>query len=410
MNNSTQTGPDSRNTLVISNVHLLLSDGWKNDTCLQVTDGVITALGQDVVQGNSQVIDAGGGYLLPGIIDLHGDAFERHITPRAGTLFPLELALAANDASLVANGITTFYYSITDGFEPGPRSRETVRKLLLALEELMPRFSCQAKVHIRHEKVNTEGHDELTDWLRNGRVHMLSLNDHLPELDNERAVKRYLAGLQRRVTMDDDATQEFLSSLQGRRELGEEQTRALASLALASGVSLSSHDDHGLEDVARNVQLGTAIAEFPMDAQTALESRKSGISVLMGAPNLVRGGSHVGAISVRDAIAEGLVDILCSDYHYPSLFTAPFVTARHNLLPLADAWKMVSENPARAAGMGDRKGQIASGYDADLLLLSELDGSPLSLQATFVGGTPVYQREGQWQKQPQAVEAGGVAV
>jgi alpha-D-ribose 1-methylphosphonate 5-triphosphate diphosphatase len=402
MKNSTQTGPDSGNTTIIRNVHLLMSDGWQKDTCLQVTDGVITAIGNDVVDAEAEVIDAAGGYLLPGIIDLHGDAFERHITPRAGTLFPLELALAANDASLVANGITTFYYSITDGFEPGPRSRETVRKLLLSLEELMPRFSCQAKVHIRHEKVNTEGHEELTDWLRNGRVHMLSLNDHLPQLDNERAVKRYLAGLQRRVTMDDDTTQEFLSSLQGRRELGEEQTRALASLALASGVSLSSHDDHGLEDVARNIQLGSAIAEFPMDAETAQESRQAGISVLMGAPNLVRGGSHVGAISVRDAIAAGLVDILCSDYHYPSLFTAPFVTAQQNLLPLADAWKIVSENPARAAGMGDRKGQIAPGYDADLLLLSALDGSPLSLEATFVGGTPVYQRDGRRQKQPQA--------
>jgi alpha-D-ribose 1-methylphosphonate 5-triphosphate diphosphatase len=178
----------------------------------------------------------------------------------------------------------------------------------------------------------------------------------------------------------------------------------LASLALTSGVSLCSHDDHGLNDVARNIQLGTAIAEFPMDAQTAQESRKSGISVLMGAPNLVRGGSHVGAISVRDAIAEGLVDILCSDYHYPSLFTAPFVTAQEKLLPLPDAWKMVSENPARAAGMGDRKGQIAPGFDADFLLLSKLDGSPLSLKATFVGGTPVYQRDGQWQKQPLADE------
>lgn len=404
---SRQTDTDSGKTLVITNVHLLLSDGWQKDTCLQITDGVITAIGKDVVQGNANVIDAAGGYLLPGIIDLHGDAFERHITPRAGTLFPLELALAANDASLVANGITTFYYSITDGFEPGPRSRDTVRKLLLALEKLMPRFSCQAKVHIRHEKVNTEGHEELTDWLRNGRIHMLSLNDHLPQLDNERAVKRYLAGLQRRVTMGDDTTREFLHSLQGRRELGEEQTRALAELALTSGVSLSSHDDHGLDDVARNVQLGTSIAEFPMDAETAQESRNSGISVLMGAPNLVRGGSHVGALSVRDAIAAALVDILCSDYHYPSLFTAPFVAAQQNLLPLAEAWKMVSENPARAAGMGDRKGKIAPSYDADLLLLSELDGSPLSLQATFVGGAPVYQRDGQWQKQPQA--AGMVA-
>jgi alpha-D-ribose 1-methylphosphonate 5-triphosphate diphosphatase len=387
---------NSASTYLIKNVHLLLSDGWQEDSCLQVTNGIITAVGKDAGSGSAVVVDAAGGYLLPGIIDLHGDAFERHITPRAGTLFPLKLALAANDASLIANGITTFFYSITDGFEPGPRSRETVRKLLLALEELRPRFSCQAKVHIRHEKVNVEDHDELIGWLSAGRIHMLSLNDHLPELDDQQKVARYLSGLKRRVSMDEESTQLFLRSLQGRREQGEEQTRDLTKLALSMGVSLSSHDDHGLDDVARNVQLGIAIAEFPMDAETALESRKSGIAVLMGAPNLVRGGSHIGAISVRDAIGAGLVDILCSDYHYPSLFTAPFVIAEQNLMSLADAWKLVSENPARASGMGDHKGRILPGYDADLLLISDLDGSPLSLQAALVGGVPVFQRDGRW--------------
>lgn len=401
---SKKTDARSAATYIIKNVHLLLPDGWQQDSCLQVTDGIITAIGKEVVPGSENIIDAAGGHLFPGIIDLHGDAFERHITPRAGTLFPLDLALAANDASLVANGITTFYYSITDGFEPGPRSRDTVRKLLLALEKLMPRFSCQAKVHIRHEKVNIEGHEELIDWLSSGRIHMLSLNDHLPQLDDARAVDRYLVGLQRRVTMDEESTQGFLRSLQGRREQGEGQTRELAELALSVGVSLSSHDDQGLDDVARNVRLGTAIAEFPMDAETARESRNSGIAILMGAPNLVRGGSHVGAISVRDAVAAGLVDILCSDYHYPSLFTAPFVAAQQNLMTLAEAWKMVSENPARAVDMGDQKGQIAVGYDADLLLISELDGCPLSLQATFIGGRLVYQRDGQWQTLPQSVE------
>ncbi len=314
------------------------------------------------------------------------------LKPRAGTTFPLDLALAANDASLIANGITTFYYSITDGFEPGPRSRDTVRELLLALEALSPRFSCQARVHIRHERVNTELHEELMGWLADGRVHMLSLNDHLPELDNPAATERYLAGLRRRVTMDAAETQRFLEGLQNRRDLGDRQTGELARQARQAGVSLSSHDDHGLDDVERNRVLGTSIAEFPMDAETASASREAGVAVLMGAPNLVRGGSHVGAISVRDAITGNLVDILCSDYHYPSLFRAPFVAAEHGLLPLEQAWKMVSENPAKAAGLGASKGQIAPGFDADLLLLSELDGSPLSLQSTLVGGRLVFRR------------------
>lgn len=380
-------------SMLIGNINVLTSDGWLENSCVELSDGKIRAIGADVDVSAEVMLNGRGGYLLPGIIDLHGDAFERHITPRAGTVFPLDLALAANDASLIANGITTFYYSITDGFEPGPRSRETVRRLLLALEHLMPRFSCQARVHIRHEKVNTELHDELMDWIAEGRIHMLSLNDHLPELDNPAATERYLAGLQRRVTMDETETEHFLKSLQNRRSLGEEQARELARQARQAGVSLSSHDDHGLEDVERNRTLGTSISEFPMDAETAKASQEAGVAVLMGAPNLVRGGSHVGAISVKDAIAQNLVNILCSDYHYPSLFRAPFVAVEHGLMTLAQAWKMVSENPAKAAGLGTSKGRIAPGFDADLLLLSELDGSPLSLQATLVGGAPVFQRD-----------------
>lgn len=177
-----------------------------------------------------------------------------------------------------------------------------------------------------------------------------------------------------------------------KRDLGDRQTGELARQARQAGVSLSSHDDHGLDDVERNRVLGTSIAEFPMDAETASASREAGVAVLMGAPNLVRGGSHVGAISVRDAITGNLVDILCSDYHYPSLFRAPFVAAEHGLLPLEQAWKMVSENPAKAAGLGASKGRIEPGFDADLLLLSELDGSPLSLQSTLVGGRLVFRR------------------
>ena len=377
--------------LLIENINLLAGDEWLESTRVYLSGGRIQAIGADAPGQAEHHIDGRGGYLLPGIIDLHGDAFERHITPRTGTLFPLDLALAANDASLVANGITTFFYSITDGFEPGPRSRQTVRSLLDRLDALAPRFRCQARVHIRHEQANTEDHEELVQWLDSGRVHLLSLNDHLPPMDNEGKIERYLDGLRRRVAMTPEETQAFLEGLQNRREPGAKQVQALARVAHRAGVSLASHDDMGPDDVARNRELGTAIAEFPMDAATARASREAGAAVLMGAPNLVRGGSHVGAISVRDAIAEKLVDILCSDYHYPSLFRAPFLAAEQGLLPLPEAWKLVSENPARAAGLGDHKGRIAPGYDADLLLLDRLDGLPLSIRCTLIAGSPVWR-------------------
>src|SRR5690606_32025976 len=124
---------------IIENVQVLTPQGWHGPAAVWLKDGKIHAIDRAMNDCHARRVNGRGGYLLPGIIDLHGDAFERDITPRAGTQFPLELALAANDASLVANGITTCFYSITDGFEPGPRTSETVRDLLVALERLMPR-------------------------------------------------------------------------------------------------------------------------------------------------------------------------------------------------------------------------------------------------------------------------------
>lgn len=381
------------NHTVIENIRVLTAEGWTEPTSLWVREGKIHAIQQDIDAPNAQRVNGNGHYVLPGIIDLHGDAFERHIAPRAGTQFPLELALSANDASLVANGITTFYYSITDGFEPGPRSRDTVRSLLAALDALNPRFSCQARIHLRHEKVNTEKHEELLEWMREGRIHLLSLNDHLPALDNERKIKRYLAGMRRRVSMADEEINQFLDNLQANRPIGEQQIEVLAAAAKEYGVALASHDDETLEEVEKSKNLGVSIAEFPMTAETARACQEGGAAVLMGAPNLVRGGSHVGAISVKDAIDLGVVDILCSDYHYPSVFTAPFVAVTNNGVSLYDAWKLVSENPAKAAGLGESKGKIEVGYDADFVMLNALDGLPLSVQSTWVQGNKVYAKE-----------------
>ncbi|MFT6903534.1 MAG: alpha-D-ribose 1-methylphosphonate 5-triphosphate diphosphatase [Oleiphilaceae bacterium] len=389
----------TKSSLLIQHANLLGPDEWLKNTSLFVQGGCIVALAdaaeraaQNVSEKELSIIDASGRWIFPGIIDLHGDAFERDITPRAGTYFPLELAMAANDSNLIANGITTFFYSITDGFEPGPRSRDTVRNLLNVLEKMAPRFACQARVHIRHEKVNTQKHEELLDWLASGRIHLLSLNDHLPLLDNPAKIERYLAGLRRRVPMSEEETKQFLAGLQNNRSLGENQTLELVEEAQKHNIPLASHDDETIADIVRNQTFGTHIAEFPLCEKVASAARKAGISVLMGAPNLVRGGSHVGAISVKDALESGLVDILCSDYHYPSLFHAPFLAERQGLLSLPLAWKLVSEHPAKAAGLGQQKGRIAPGYDADLLILNSLDGLPTSIERTLIKGKEVFCR------------------
>jgi alpha-D-ribose 1-methylphosphonate 5-triphosphate diphosphatase len=141
-------------------------------------------------------------------------------------------------------------------------------------------------------------------------------------------------------------------------------------------VTLASHDELTAEDAARAAELNVRICEFPLTADCAEKGLARGASVVMGAPNLVRGGSHVGGTSVRDEIAAGRVSILVSDYFYPSLLRAPFLIAELGLLPLEEAWRLVSGNPAEASGLGDRKGRIAVGADADLIGVRDTSGLP----------------------------------
>ena len=273
-------------------------------------------------------IDVSGCSIFPGIIDLHGDAFERAITPRSGVSFPIDQGVAENDAALIASGITSFYYAITDGFEPGLRSRETVRKIMEEIEGLKPRLRANTFIHIRHETANLDQPEELIDWMQQGRIHLLSLNDHLPPLDDPAKVKRYRSGLQRRVSLSEEEVQTFLADLRANRHKGEAIVEELCAAAHEHGTPLASHDDMTLADVAKSKQRQVVINEFPMAMDAAHAAQAANQCVVLGAPNLVRGSSHVNGLSVREAVAEGACDVLCSDYSYPALFTRSIFNPR----------------------------------------------------------------------------------
>lgn len=378
--------PDSLNptdTLALRNVTALLPDGFKDGLTLVLRNGVIEEVASRTVASDNE-LDCGGLILFPGLVDLHGDAFEREIAPRAGIGFPLDMAIESNDAALIASGITTFFYSITDGFEPGVRSRETVRGLLDGIDTLRPLLLSDSRIHIRHECVATEGHDELLGWIDSHRVDLLSLNDHLPPQDDAWKNERYKVGASRRFSMSPEEMEAFVADRQARRPLGEEQTRELAAAAHAKGVALASHDERSDADATKAAKLNVSICEFPLTTECAEKGLARGAAVVMGAPNLVRGGSHVGGASVRDEVKAGRVNILVSDYYYPALLRAPFLLAELGILPLEQAWRLVSANPADAVGLSRCKGHIAEGCDADLLGLRPRGGEGLRGMASDV--------------------------
>lgn len=375
--------------LAVQGVTVLTPQGWLPSATVLIADGQFVQVDQSIKPSGYVATDATGLWMLPGIVDIHGDAFERMICPRPGVSFPLEMAIAENDRTLLSAGITTFYYSITDSFEPGLRSRETVRKMIDIVLNEMTGLRVDSRVHVRHEQANTVHYNELEQWLETGRIQLLSLNNHLPPTTDDETLARYTKGLRQRIKLPEAEIRTLIEAAMERQAEGLQQIEQLVKTAHQFKIPVASHDDETEADVAVSAQRGVAIAEFPASISLAAQSRAYGAAVLMGAPNLVRGGSHVGYMSVAAAAEAGVLDCLCSDYHYPSLFHAPFKLAELKLMPFELAWKTVSTYPAQAAGIADQKGAIAPGLDADFLLVQPQRSLPSAIAAVYVKGQEV---------------------
>ncbi|MDA0267682.1 MAG: alpha-D-ribose 1-methylphosphonate 5-triphosphate diphosphatase [Cyanobacteria bacterium] len=375
--------------LALQGATVLTPTGWLEAATVLLEAGQFVGVNQAPCPKGYTALDASGLQLLPGIVDIHGDAFERMICPRPGVNLPLGMALIENDQALLGAGITTFFYSITDSFEPGLRSREMARQLVKRIHDPDTGLRVDSRVHIRHEQANTADFEELCHWLETGQVTLLSLNNHLPPSLDCETLQRYSKGLRQRIQCSDAEIRTLVESACGRQIKGLEQFDALVQLCQHRGIPVASHDDETAEDVAKSRERGVAIAEFPASIPLAEQSRAYGASVLMGAPNLVRGGSHVGYMGVAEAAQANVLDCLCSDYHYPSLFHAPFLLAEKGLMPFEQAWKCVSEYPAGAAKIGDRKGKIIPGHDADFLLVTPHQPFPNAIRSVYSQGQAI---------------------
>lgn len=379
--------------IALQGARVLTPDGWLEDATVLMADGRFISVGQQTTPNGYISIDGTGLQVLPGLVDIHGDAFERMICPRPSTTLPLNMALVENDRALLAAGITTFFYAITDSFEPGLRSREMVRAIIdhITVPETLAQLGLKvdSRIHLRHEQANTTGHDELCQWIESNRVSLLSLNNHLPPSLDEDTLRRYTKGLRRRMKRSDAEIRALIETAKTHEAEGVEQFSVLVEQCHRLGIPVASHDDETEADVANSRERGVAIAEFPAAVSLAEQSRAYGASVLMGAPNLVRGGSHVGYMSVVEAAQAGVLDCLCSDYHYPSLFHAPFLLADKGLMSFEQGWKCGSEYPADAAKIGDRKGKITPGHDADCLILRSENPLPNAIQSVYIGGQQV---------------------
>ena len=346
-----------------------LISGELAQSSLLVADGKIRAI--DPLQPSGSLgLDADGLLVLPGIVDLHGDAFERQMMPRPGVDFPTDVALFDSDKQAISNGITTVFHATTWSWEPGLRSGDSTRGLLEAVERLRPQLAADTRFHLRHETYNLDAEEEIGQWLSAGRVDLFAFNDHMDSTvaSLNKPLKR--SRMVERTGLSSEAFDRLVAHVTSRADAVPASIARLAGVAREAGVRMLSHDDDNPAMRKAFRAQGVAIAEFPVNEETAREAAGAGDFIVFGAPNVVRGVSHTGWTKASDMIEKGLCSVLASDYYYPAPLLAAFRLAADGVLPLAKAWDLISASPARAAGFTDR-GVLAPDHRADIILVDD---------------------------------------
>lgn len=361
----------------------------------ELVETSISISGTDIAQVDASrgparlAIDARGLLVLPGIVDLHGDAFERQMMPRAGVDFPIDVALADSDRQAISNGITTVFHATTCSWEPGLRSAGNARGLMQAIERQRPRFASDTRFHLRHETYNLDAEAEMSQWLTEGRIDLFAFNDHMDGVVADISNPRKRNRMVERTGLSAEDFDRLVERVVSRAADVPASVSRLAAVARAAEVRMLSHDDATPAMRGEYRAMGALIAEFPINEETAQAAASHGDAIVYGAPNVVRGGSHTGWTRASDMIAKGLCSVLASDYYYPAQLLAAFRLAADGVVPLPKAWDLVSAGPARATGLTDR-GVLAERRRADILLVDDTVPLRPRLVAVISGGKLVH--------------------
>ncbi len=372
-------GPAGADTLILSNARVVLS-GHMLHGSITVEDGVIT----EIAEGPSTAvgaIDFAGDYLLPGLVDIHTDHFEKHLYPRAHVRWDFMRAALAHDAQIIGGGVTTVFDSLCVGATTdNPERAEILKPMIEALEQAQSAGMLRAEhlVHLRCELTDPVTPQLTAENIDRDIVRVISVMEHLPGIRQSRDIEAYVARACKSTGESPDRVREKIKILVTDKSHIAATTRPdIVALARARSMPLMSHDDTDIAHIEEGVAEGVSISEFPCSMEAARAARTAGMRIVAGAPNLVRGGSQSGNIAVRDLLAEKLVDILASDYVPRSMLDAAFLIAADPGLDydLPSAVALVTRSPALAGGLKDR-GAIEKGLKADLIRVDLQDGHP----------------------------------
>ena len=354
--------------LVFKNARLVLPDAVVagslsvQDDCIQSLDSGATAV--------PQALDLEGDYLLPGLVEIHTDNFERHLMPRPKVQWAPAPALLAHDAEVAAAGITTVF----DALGVGEADTESLRGsawhgVLDTLDACAAQGLLRADhhLHVRCELPAPNTIELFAPFHGHPRLGLVSLMDHTPgqrQWEDIEQARTYYTGKKGWSQEKFERQVQHAATLQA--QYAEPHRAYFVDYCRTHGIALASHDDTTVAHVAQAHAEGAAMSEFPTTLAAAREAHARGLLTVMGGPNVVRGGSHSGNVAAAELARQGLLDILSSDYVPGSLLSAALRLEDDGILALPQAVATITRNPARACGMADR-GELAPGLRADLV-------------------------------------------
>jgi alpha-D-ribose 1-methylphosphonate 5-triphosphate diphosphatase len=388
-------------TLAVANADVVLPDRVLRRGAVLVRDGEIAAVvesASDLPLASAEVVDAQGSYLFPGLIDLHNDGLEVEVNPRPRANLPLPFAFAAMERRLLAAGVTTELHAVS--FMDRAAAQRTATGAIGRAEyivDLQRRRSGGVDHQVLHriDVWSPEHLDAIFESVARVALRYVSINDHTPGQGQYPDLRQHVERMREyaRLRGAPPPTAESVYERAATRAAdGETVPVVYARIereARRLGMVVATHDDDSPQKVDAQRAIGATVAEFPVTFPAAERARELGMTIVVGAPNVVRGGSQSGNLDARELFRRGLADVICADYHAPSLLAAVFRLVEEGLRDLPAAVRTVTLQAARAVGLSDR-GALVAGMRADLVLARlDAEGVPV-VEAVYRGGRPVY--------------------
>ncbi len=378
---------------LIERVRVVTPSQVLSDVDVWIHDGRIAGLSPRTIPADVRRIDAAGLLLLPGFVDLHSDAVEKWIQPRPGGRFDITTAVIELDKHLASCGITTMYHCLSFGDSSCKnelRRGDATSRIARTIRQLDPHLCMRNRIHARFEIMEAEYASTIASLVREAQIQLVSFMDHTPGQGQFTSFDHFKTYYSQAMRMtEEEAVALAEKRMAARDTFDDSHMRELARLCRERAVPLASHDDDTPDKVAWVHGMGVTISEFPVQLAAARAAHDRGMGVLMGSPNILRGGSLTQNLSGREAIQDNCCSLMGSDYAPMSLLHAAFAVHREMGRSLPEAVRLLSHHPATAIGAEQEIGSIEEGLAADLVLVDNSGLRP-RIRKTFVAGREVF--------------------